>query len=48
MDGVTFYFSTEGDRAGYEYFPATVGIVDFEFRGDSIEDGFRMREQAEP
>jgi len=47
VNGETFYYSTEGDRAGYEYFPATVGKVDFEFRGDSIEDGFRLKEQKE-
>ena len=47
VNGMTFYYSIEGDQTGYEYFPATPGKVDFEFRGDTVEDGFRLKDQAE-
>lgn len=42
INGVTFYYSTEGDRIGYDYFPASCGIVDLEFRGETIQEGFRQ------
>ncbi len=42
VNGITFYYPVEGDQSGYEYFPSTAGKIDFEFRGDTIEDGFRL------
>lgn len=41
VNGVTFYYPIEGDRIGYDYFPASCGMVDLEFRGETIQDGFR-------
>ena len=46
VDGVTFYYNPLGDAVGYEAFPAVFGEdYTFELRGDSIEDGFRPREE---
>ncbi len=43
VNGVTFYKPKEGDRTGYEYFPAAPYGEHFEFRGDGLEDGFRTK-----
>lgn len=41
LHGYTFYYPEEGDRTGYEDFPASpVKAADI-FRGDTIEEGFR-------
>ena len=41
VNGVTFYYPVVGDRTGYDYFPASIAKVDLEFRGETIEEGFR-------
>jgi hypothetical protein len=41
VNGVTFYYSTEGDRVGYKYFPAIPSKTDIIFRGDDMSSGFR-------
>ena len=43
IEGVTFYYPVEGDRIGYEAFPSATTKVDIEFRGKSIEEGFRLQ-----
>lgn len=40
---VQIYYPLEGDRNGYEYFPAANRYVEIELRGESIKDGFRMK-----
>lgn len=42
IEGEQFYYPVSGDRTGYEYFPAAPAKMELEFRGDGIEDGFRM------
>lgn len=40
LNGYTFYYPAEGDRTGYEDFPASpIKAADI-FRGESIEEGF--------
>jgi hypothetical protein len=41
VNGVTFYYPTEGDRVGYDYFPAIPVKTDIVFRGDDITSGFK-------
>lgn len=41
ISGESFYYPLEGDRIGYEAFPSAPTKVDIEFRGGSIEEGFR-------
>jgi hypothetical protein len=41
VNGVTFYYPTEGDRVGYDKFPAIPRKVDIIFRGDDVSDGFK-------
>ena len=41
IEGVTFYYPISGDRTGYDSFPASGVKINLEFRGDSIEEGFR-------
>lgn len=41
---VEVYYPVEGDRNGYDYFPATNRYVELELRGESIKDGFRMKQ----
>jgi hypothetical protein len=41
VNGVTFYYPTEGDRVGYDKFPAIPRRVDIIFRGDDVSDGFK-------
>ncbi|MCI8528514.1 MAG: hypothetical protein HFH82_05060 [Lachnospiraceae bacterium] len=46
--GITVYTPAAGDQAGYYDFPSTpyedrLGLI--ELRGDSLEDGFRMRKE---
>lgn len=41
LHGYTFYYPAEGDRTGYNDFPASpVKAADI-FRTDTMEDGFR-------
>jgi uncharacterized membrane protein YbaN (DUF454 family) len=40
VNGVTFYYPTEGDQVGYDYFPAIPAKTDIIFRGDDISSGF--------
>jgi hypothetical protein len=41
VNGVTFYYPAEGDRVGYDKFPAIPRKVDIIFRGDDVSDGFK-------
>lgn len=40
LNGYTFYYPKEGDRTGYNDFPASPVKAEDIFRGDKIEDGF--------
>lgn len=40
IDGVTFYYPTEGDRTGYDSFPSSPTKAQIRLRGDDIRDGF--------
>lgn len=41
IEGYTFYYPKEGDRTGYEDFPASPVKAEILFRGDTIEEGFK-------
>lgn len=41
INGVKFYYPISGDRTGYESFPASGIKVNLEFRGETMEEGFR-------
>lgn len=41
VGGITFYYPMQGDRTGYEPFPAAPAQGRFELRGDDLSDGFR-------
>lgn len=41
LHGYTFYYPAEGDRTGYEDFPAAPVKAEDIFRGETIEEGFR-------
>ncbi len=41
LHGYTFYYPAEGDRTGYDDFPASPVKASDIFRGDTPEDGFR-------
>jgi hypothetical protein len=41
VNGVTFYYPTEGDRVGYDYFPAIPAKTDIIFRGEDLSEGFK-------
>lgn len=41
VNGVRFYYPKSGDRTGYEAFPAVPAEIEFEFRGEGMQDGFR-------
>lgn len=41
IHGVTFYYSAEGDRVGYESFPSAPAKADLQFLGEDVGDGFR-------
>ncbi|MBO4458016.1 MAG: hypothetical protein J5802_09870 [Butyrivibrio sp.] len=43
INGVTFYYPTEGDRVGYDPFPASTEDLTgkLEFMGTKLEDGFK-------
>ena len=41
IEGVSFYYPVEGDRIGYEAFPASTRKMEIEFRGEDIREGFR-------
>lgn len=43
ISGESFYYPLEGDRIGYEAFPSAPTKMDIEFRGDGIEEGFRLQ-----
>ncbi len=43
IDGVTFYIPTENGQIGYNKFPSSLFVQPIEFRGESIEDGFRLK-----
>ncbi len=43
IEGVTFYYPLQGDRTGYDNFPAAPYKMPLEFRGEGIEDGFRLK-----
>lgn len=41
VGGITFYYPLQGDRTGYDVFPAAPAQGGFELRGDDLSDGFR-------
>lgn len=41
IEGVTFYYPTEGDRTGYEAFPASPSRADILLFSGDIKDGFK-------
>jgi hypothetical protein len=41
VNGVTFYYSVDGDRVGYDKFPSIPTKVDIVFRGSDITEGFK-------
>ncbi len=43
VDGNIFYYSLDGDRTGYHFFPASPEPANIELRGDDLADGFRYR-----
>lgn len=43
INGESFYYPLEGDRIGYEAFPSSPMRAEIEFRGETIEEGFRRR-----
>ena len=43
IDGITFYVPTENGQIGYNKFPSSLFVQPIELRGDSIEDGFRLK-----
>lgn len=43
VDGIIFYYSTHGDRTGYEAFPASPSQANITLRGEGLKDGFRLR-----
>jgi hypothetical protein len=45
MHGYTFYYPAEGDRTGYEDFPAAPLKKEDIFRGDSLKEGFVSEER---
>ena len=44
IEGYTFYYPKEGDRTGYEDFPASPIKAEVFLRGDTIEEGFKVSE----
>ncbi len=40
IDGIDFYYPTEGDRTGYDPFPSAPSLDGFELLGDMLSDGF--------
>lgn len=43
LDGIMFYYPKNGDRVGYESFPAVPRAVEAQLRGEGIESGFRVK-----
>ncbi|MDD3368265.1 MAG: hypothetical protein PHP50_05140 [Lachnospiraceae bacterium] len=45
MNGLTFYYPTDGDKAGYYGYPGASGRKDeqVEMRGDGLRDGFKVK-----
>lgn len=41
LHGYTFYYAGDGDRTGYDDFPAAPGKAADIFRGETLEEGFR-------
>lgn len=41
VGSITFYYPLQGDRTGYDPFPAAPAQGGFELRGDDLSDGFR-------
>ena len=41
LHGYTFYYPKEGDRTGYQDFPASPVKAEDIFRGETIEEGFK-------
>lgn len=41
VGSITFYYPLQGDRTGYDPFPAASAQGGFELRGDDLSDGFR-------
>ncbi len=43
IEGISFYYPVEGDRIGYEAFPASTRKMEIELRGEDIKEGFRKK-----
>lgn len=41
IEGVTFYYPVEGDRAGYDAFPSSPAKAEITFLGEGLSGGFR-------
>lgn len=41
LHGYTFYYPVDGDRTGYDVFPASPLKAEDIFRGETIEEGFK-------
>lgn len=44
INGVTFYYPTEGDQLGYDAFPGSATWTEVEFLGKTIREGFKTRQ----
>lgn len=44
VESITFYYPQEGDRTGYDLFPAAPGKAKIQCRGEGLEAGFRYSE----
>lgn len=43
INGETFYYPLSGDRTGYDFFPAAPTRAEIQFRGETIQEGFRQK-----
>jgi hypothetical protein len=43
IDGLTFFYPLEGDRAGYAVFPSSPAKAEMALRGTNIREGFRYK-----
>lgn len=43
IQGIQFYYPSQGDQTGYRAFPSAPAIPSAELRGNSLKDGFRYK-----
>ena len=46
IEGVTFYYPVEGDQVGYDSFPSSPAKAELSFLGESLADGFIVKESG--